>query len=64
MGAMDTTPKPPYRTQVANKVRSRRSQETAATKLTDAGWVCFPPEKVPALREVIAQYDELTGWQA
>lgn len=52
------------RTEAANAARTRRSQNTAAAKLTAAGWLCFPPELVAALREVVATHDELTGWTA
>ena len=55
---------PVPRNKAANDARTRRSQETAAGKLTAGGWLCFPPETVPALREVIATHDELTGWKA
>jgi tRNA A37 threonylcarbamoyladenosine synthetase subunit TsaC/SUA5/YrdC len=62
---MDTTPKQPApRNQAANDARTRRSLEKSASRLTAGGWLCFPPETVPALRAVIATHDELTGWQA
>lgn len=63
--AMTPTPrKVSPRTQAANEARTRKSQERAAERLNAAGWVCFPPELVAALREVIATHDELTGWVA
>lgn len=64
-GPMTTTqPKLPVpRTEAANAARSRRSQNTAAERLNAAGWMCFPPELVDALRTVIATHDELTGWK-
>lgn len=52
----------PLRTAAANEARTRKSQNTAAHKLTTAGWICFPPEVAAALRTVIATYDEMTGW--
>jgi hypothetical protein len=65
-GAMTTKQPmlPVPRNKAANDARTRRSQETAAAKLTAGGWLCFPPETVPALRAVIATHDELTGWKA
>lgn len=65
VGAMTPSePKPTIRTQAANEARTRKSQERSAERLNAAGWMCFPPELVDALRTVIAQYDQLTGWQA
>jgi len=61
---MDTTQKPAAsRTEAANAARLRKSQEKAAARLHSGGWLCFPPELVAALSEVIATHDELTGWR-
>jgi hypothetical protein len=43
-------------TVAAATARARRAQDTAAGKLTAAGWTCFPPEKRQYLEAFLAAH--------